>query len=418
MKRLSILGSTGSIGTQALEIVRRYPERFKIAALAAHKNTELLIAQCREFMPSLAAITDESAYHAAKNLFPAGIRVVGGADALETAACLDEADTVVAAVVGCEGFSGVYEAVKRGKTIALANKESLVSGGKLIMNLARETAAAVLPVDSEHSAVWQCLMGSEKLGVRSEECLIGRRIKSTRRCVPQKSEIPNSSSLIPHDSKNLRRIILTASGGAFYGKTRDELARVTPEEATRHPNWQMGKKITVDSSTMMNKGLEIVEARWLFDTFDIDYIIHRESIIHSMVEFSDGTLLMQASYPSMEYPIQFALTYPDRLPASLPRYDFSKPLTFAPPDEQTFILPRLAKEALRAHEGAPLVLNAANEAAVSLFLNNRIGFVHIFDIVQNAMQSAEFPVLTDKKSVIAAHRLWHEKVLSDYKRFI
>ena len=380
MKKLSILGSTGSIGTQALNIARRYKEHFRVTALAAHSNVELLLAQCREFNPDLVAITDEKSYHTSKHLF-SDWRVVSGKRALEEAAVYQDVDTVVAAVVGCDGFSSVFEAVKCGKTIALANKESLVAGGKIITQLAKNTGAAIIPVDSEHSAVWQCLQGKDA-------------------------------------RKHLRRIILTASGGAFYGRTRDELSKVTKEEATRHPNWSMGKKITVDSSTMMNKGLEIIEARWLFDTVDIDYIIHRESVVHSMVEFTDGTVLAQLSYPSMEYPIQLALTYPERLSTENPPYAFDKPLTFLTPDERTFILPRLAREALTVHEGAPLVLNAANEAAVSLFLNNRIAFTHIFDIAQNVMQTAEFPNIDGKETIVAAHNLWYQRVLKDFNRFL
>ncbi|MCL2062599.1 MAG: 1-deoxy-D-xylulose-5-phosphate reductoisomerase [Firmicutes bacterium] len=381
IKNLCILGSTGSIGTQALSVVRRHPQRFKVSVLAAHSNVALLSQQYREFKPDLVALSCEKAQREFKRLFPAA-RVIGGINALSEAASYDKADTVVAAVVGMDGFSGVYEAVSRGKTVALANKETLVAGGKIIMELAQKTAAQILPVDSEHSAVFQCLQGGA------------------------------------NTNKNLRRIILTASGGAFYGKNPQELSLVTPEQATRHPSWSMGKKITVDSSTMMNKALEIIEARWLFDTHNIDYVVHPESIIHSMVEFTDGTLTAQLSYPSMEYPIQLALTYPERLETGLPAYTFTKPLTFLPPDEKTFFFPKLAKQALSAHEGAPLVLNAANEAAVSLFLNNRIGFIHIFDMVRRVMEKADYPVLTDKNSVIAAHKMWYDTVISDYKHYI
>ncbi|MCL2797294.1 MAG: 1-deoxy-D-xylulose-5-phosphate reductoisomerase [Firmicutes bacterium] len=406
MKNLSILGSTGSIGTQALDVSRRYPERFKVVALAANGNAELLAAQCREFLPSLVAVTDEAAYLAAKDLFPKGVRVAAGKDALETAATFPGADTVVAAVVGCAGFASVYEAVKLGKNVALANKEALVAGGRLITELAARTGATLLPIDSEHSAVWQCLMGSAEVGSRKEEVE-----KSSEKA--ETTLLPTSYFLL----SNLKRILLTASGGAFYGKTKEELAHITPAQAVNHPNWKMGKKITVDCQTMMNKGLEIIEARWLFGTLNIDYIIHRESVIHSMVEFVDGSIIAQLSYPSMLYPIQLALSYPERLPTALPPYDFARPLTFAPPDEKVFFLPRLAKEALQSHQGAPLVLNAANEAAVQLFLNNRIGFTHIMDVVAAVMDSAQFPSLTDKESVIAAHNEWYERVLQGYKRY-
>jgi 1-deoxy-D-xylulose-5-phosphate reductoisomerase len=374
-KRLSILGSTGSIGTQVLNVVRRHPDRFRVSVLTAHKNTELLARQIDEFKPDAVAVTDEKSYLISKSIF-GKTPVFVGAEGLKQAASYKNADTVVAAVVGTDGFCGVYEAVRAGKKVALANKEALVSGGKLVMTLAKKTGAQILPVDSEHSAVFQSLQGQSQ--------------------------------------KNLRRIILTASGGAFYGKSLKDLEGITPERATRHPNWSMGKKITVDSSTMMNKGLEIIEARWLFDTQNIDYVIHPESIVHSMVEFCDGSVLAQLSYPNMEYPIQYALTYPERLATNLPFYAFDKPLNFLPPDEDVFILPGLCKAALAAHEGAPLVLNAVNEAAVALFLHKRIGFTHIFKLVRDALAKADFPSIDTPEAVIAAHNEWYARTMTEY----
>ena len=379
IKRISVLGSTGSVGTQTLEVVRKYRDAFKISALCAHSNVALLARQAEEFRPELVAITDENAYLNNKHLFKE-FKVCAGAEALEVAASIPSAEVVVAAVSGMQGFKGVVAAARQGKTIALANKESLVAGGKIVTAIAKKNKVKLLPVDSEHSAVWQCLEGNNK--------------------------------------KNLAKIILTASGGPFYHKTKQDLQNVTPEEACSHPTWAMGKKISIDSATMMNKGLEIIEAKWLFNTCNIDYVIHPESIVHSLVEFTDGAMLAQMSRPSMLYPIQLALTYPKRLPIDIPTFDFSKPLQFLPPKEDVFLMPKLCKEAMHAHEGAPLVLNAANEAAVSLFLNKRITFGHIFNIACNIMETADFPDLSSEDSVQEAHAWWYAKVLADYRQYI
>lgn len=342
MKRLGLLGSTGSIGRQVLDVVRRYPDRFSVSALTAHRNVELLAAQAAEFRPSFVGVTGEKRE-------VAGVRdVVYGRDALTEAATRDDVDVVVVAVVGMCGLSAVMAAIEAGKTVALANKESLVAGGELVMRAAAEHGVDILPIDSEHSAVWQCLSFG----------------------------------------KTFKRIILTASGGPFFGQTRDFLRNVTPEQAVKHPNWNMGAKISVDSATMMNKGLEIIEAARLFATDRIDYIVHRESIIHSMVEFEDGTVAAQLAPPSMDIPIQLALSFPERLPSGTPAFDFSIPLTFHKPDEENFPMPALARESLRMGGNAPCVLNAANEAAVRLFLEHKIGFCDIYEIVRDALYTA------------------------------
>lgn len=339
MKRLAVLGSTGSIGRQVLDVVRRYPDRFSVVALTANRNAALLEAQAAEFHPAFVGLTGSRAEIKVDG------KVAYGSEALEAAATMREVDTVVVSVVGMCGLRAVMAAIGAKKTIALANKESLVAGGKLVMDYAAANGVDILPVDSEHSAVWQCLSFG----------------------------------------KTFDKIILTASGGPFFGKTRDELKDITPEQAVKHPNWNMGAKISVDSATMMNKGLEIIEAAHLFSTDKIEYIIHRESIIHSMVAFSDGTIAAQMSPPTMDIPIQLALTYPERLPSGTKAFTFDKPLTFYAPDEVNFPLPALARESLKRGGNAPCILNAANEAAVDLFLRHKIGFCDIYEIVRDAL---------------------------------
>jgi len=374
MKNISVLGSTGSIGTQTLEVVRRYPDKFKVAALVGHSNVDLLEAQVKEFKPSVVGISCERIFSKERHRF-SGLEVVGGAEALEIAASMPNVDIVVAAVSGMAGFMSTLVAAKNGKVVALANKESLVAGGKIIMDAAKQNGAKVYPVDSEHSAVWQCLEGNNK--------------------------------------KNLSKIILTASGGPLYGKTCKQLETVTIEQALMHPTWSMGRKISLDSATMGNKALEILEASMLFDTHNIDYVIHPESIVHSIVEFTDGTNLMQASPPSMIYPISLALTYPDRLDTGLNPFAFNRPLNFLPKDEINFPLPKLAKQALKAHGSAPLVFNAGLEAADYLFLNKKIGFGHISTIVAKTLESAEFVRLDSAEDVVKAHEEIFNKVISN-----
>ncbi len=322
VKNVVILGSTGSIGVQTLNIIRRNPDKFNVVGLTANTDTELLYKQAKEFSPELVGITDTAAAKNAEKAFEKlSIKTVVGKDALTAAAKLKSADTVVVAVVGMCGLESVLAAAECGKNIALANKESLVSGGELVMKAVAEKGVSLLPIDSEHSAVWQALRG---------------------------------------EKRNLKRIILTASGGSFFGLTKQEMRDITPERATRHPNWSMGKKITVDCSTMMNKGLEIIEARWLFDTENIDYVIHRESIIHSMVEYADGSIIAQMSAPNMELPIALALSYPDRLENDLKKFEFDKNLTFSEPDEENFPLPKIEKQCMSVGGTAPCVMNAAN----------------------------------------------------------
>lgn len=349
-RRLSVLGSTGSIGTQTLDVARGLG--LEICALAAEKNIVLMEKQIREFRPQLAAVFDPAA---AKELKLAvrdlPVKIVGGMDGLCEAACLQTAGLVCNSVVGLVGLEPTLAAVRAGKDVALANKETLVSGGELVMREAAERGVKILPVDSEHSAVFQCLQGS-----------------------------PGKAAL--------RRVILTASGGAFFGRTAEELRDVTPEQALRHPNWKMGPKVTVDSSTMMNKGLEIIEASRLFGLPEekIDVLIQRESVIHSMVEFSDRSVIAQLGVPDMRLPIQYAVTYPERLPSRVAELDLAEygKLTFARPDEKTFRCLAACRRALRRGGLAPAAANGANEAAVRLFLDHKISFLDIGDLVWEA----------------------------------
>ncbi len=380
MKNVVILGSTGSIGTQTLNIIRRNPDKFRVTGLTANGNTELLYAQAEEFLPEFVGIADKSAARRAKDLFgKLPSKLIAGEEALTEGVKWKSADTVVVAVMGMCGLKSVIAAAESKKTVALANKESLVAGGNVVMRAVKENGVDLLPVDSEHSAVWQAMRG---------------------------------------EKRNLKRIILTASGGAFYGKTKEELRAVTPEMATSHPNWSMGKKITVDSSTMMNKGLEIIEARWLFDTENIDYVIHRESIIHSMVEYTDGSIIAQMSAPNMELPIALALSYPERLENDLKKFDFEKNLSFSKPDEENFPFPKIAKQCMTAGGIAPCVLNAANEVAVDLFLKRKIGFLDIEKLVTETLESVETvsePTLDD---ILSADAYCREKLMRDYKNHI
>jgi len=349
---LSVLGSTGSIGTQTLDVARSLG--LKVCALAAAKNIALLERQIREFHPQVTAVFDPDA---AKQLKTAvrdlPVKIVQGMDGLCEAACLQTAGTVCNSVVGMVGLRPTLAAIRAGKDVALANKETLVAGGALVMREAEEHHVRILPVDSEHSAVFQCLQGS-----------------------PGKQAV--------------RRIILTASGGPFFGKTLKELQNVTPEQALKHPNWNMGPKVTIDSSTMMNKGLEVIEASWLFGVPDekIDVLVQRESVIHSMVEFQDRSVIAQMGVPDMHLPIQYAITYPERLPSQAAELDLASygALTFAKPDEKTFRCLAACRRALRRGGLAPAAANGANEAAVQLFLNHKISFLEIGDLVWEAME--------------------------------
>lgn len=354
--KLSILGSTGSIGTQALEVVRDLKGIFDIdvIAVSGNSNIDLLESQIREFNPKYAAVSDEQA---AKRLEIAvadtGCKVLSGRDGLCYIAAQTDADMVLSSIVGFAGLVPTMNAIAAGKDIALANKETLVTAGSLFMDAIKKSGVRLLPVDSEHCAIFQSL-------------------KSGRH-------------------REVRKILLTASGGPFFGKERKELKNVRKEQALKHPNWSMGAKITIDSSTLMNKGLEVLEAHWLFnvDIDNIKVVVQRESIIHSMVEFNDKSVIAQMSVPSMKHPIQYAFTYPNRLSSPDKEVDFAKlaKLTFAEPDEKTFRCLALAKTAGREGGIMPTVMNAANEAAVSRFLNDEIGFLDIADIVERAMSN-------------------------------
>lgn len=349
---LCILGSTGSIGTQTLDIVRLFPERFRVRALTAGSNAEMLIQQARDFEPECVVLADASSIKEVEQaLGDTPTEVLGGEEGLCAAATWDGVDTVVAAVVGFAGLAPVLAAVRTGATVALANKETLVVAGALVNEQARRHGATLIPVDSEHSAIFQCLVGEQPALVES--------------------------------------LTLTASGGPFRERPRDTFDAVTPAEALDHPNWSMGAKITIDSATMMNKGLEVIEAHWLFDleADHIEVLVHPQSIIHSMVTFVDGSTKAQLGVPDMKVPIQYALSYPDRWPASHERLDWStlRSLDFEPPDLEKFPCLRLAYDALRAGGTAPAVLNAANEEAVRLFLDEHIRFTDIPRLLESAL---------------------------------
>ena len=352
-KRISILGSTGSIGRQTLDVAEKL--QIPVAALAASQNVDLLEAQCRKFRPELAVLFDEAAAEELKRrLSDMNIKVAGGMEGLLAAALLDSADTVVTAVSGMIGLRPTLAAIERGKRIALANKETLVCAGELVMREAQRCGAEIIPVDSEHSAIFQCLMGCR-------------------------------------DRSEVRRLILTCSGGPFYGKTAAELQKVTRADALRHPNWKMGPKITVDCATLMNKGLEVIEAMRLYGLplEQVTVVIHRQSIVHSLVEFRDGAVMAQLGTPDMRIPIGLALTYPKREENPAPPLDLLScpPLTFAAPDEEAFRCFRLARQAAKQGGTACAVLNGANEAAVGLFLQEKLGFPEIADAVEAALDA-------------------------------
>jgi 1-deoxy-D-xylulose-5-phosphate reductoisomerase len=375
VKRLAVLGSTGSIGRQTLDIVRAMPERFKVVGLAAGKNTDLLALQAREFRPEFVGCSQ--AINQGNDKFPPGINLIS----LEDMARHPDVDMVVIATSGTAGLRATLAAVNAGKRIALANKESLVVAGEIITAAATKSDARILPVDSEHSAIWQCLNG-EKQGVR--------------------------------------RIILTASGGPFRDYSKAQMREVTAGQALKHPSWKMGKKVTIDSATLMNKGLEVIEAHWLFDMpFDsITVLLHPQSIIHSMVEFIDGSVKAQMSYPDMRLPIQYALCYPDRVAnPELPVLDFSslERLTFEQPDSVRFPCLRLAIEAGRSGGTYPAVLCAADEAAVELFLSGRIRFTDIARLVERVLGEHERIARPDIEEIIAAGE-WAGERISELAR--
>lgn len=356
-KRIAILGSTGSIGTQALEVIAAHPEVFSAEILFANSNAELLIEQSLRFRPDIAIIGKSELYEKVNNALSAHqIKVFTGIDSLVQCMRMETVDIVLAAMVGYAGLPPVIEALKNGKPVAIANKETLVVAGEIITRLAFENHAALLPVDSEHSAIFQCLQGEQ--------------------------------------INPVRKIILTASGGPFRGKNKDFLKTVTLKQALNHPNWSMGNKITIDSATLMNKGLEMIEAKWLFglNPQQIEVIVHPQSIIHSMVEFEDGSLKAQMGLPDMKLPIQYALAYPKRLSPGFTNFDFSAypQLTFEKPDVDTFPCLRIAKQAMITGGNAPCIMNAANEIAVDAFLKSQIGFHEIPDVIEHCLGKLAF----------------------------
>lgn len=361
-KQVAILGSTGSIGTQTLEVIEKNPDHFKLEVLTARNNADVLLAQARKFLPNHVVITNEDKYDfVSQNLSDLPVKVYAGTDALEQIVEMDSIDIVMSALVGFSGLHPTLRAIRAGKDIALANKESLVVGGDLITKFAIENKVNIYPVDSEHSAIFQCLVGEE---------------------------------LNP-----IEKIILTASGGPFLGKDRDYLQNVTPEEALKHPNWCMGDKVTIDSASLMNKGLEVIEAKWLFGLRpeQIEVIIHPQSIIHSLVQFEDGSLKAQLGIPDMKLPIQYALGFPKRLKSDLERFSFSSypNLTFQSPDMEIFPNLSLAYNALQKGGNTPCVLNAANEVTVNAFLEGKLGFFDMSRVIEKTMNSMAFLATPD-----------------------
>jgi 1-deoxy-D-xylulose-5-phosphate reductoisomerase len=357
VKRIAIFGSTGSIGTQALDVIAANPDKFSVEVLTAHHNDERLVEQALRFQPNVVVIGDEKKYSAVKEaLASTQIKVFAGEKALEEVASMDIYDLMLAAIVGYAGLKPTLKAIANGKAIALANKETLVVAGDIVMRKAVEHRVPIIPVDSEHSAIFQCLVGETR--------------------------------------NRIEKIILTASGGPFLGRKPNYLVNVKREHALQHPNWSMGAKITIDSATLMNKGLEMIEAKWLFNMKpeQIQVVIHPQSIIHSMVQFEDGSIKAQMGLPDMRLPIQYALGFPKRIKNSLPRYDFRKMnnLTFEDPDIKTFRNLGLAIEALGKGGNLPSVMNAANEIAVYAFLRNRINFLDMTDVIEKTMQKVPF----------------------------
>lgn len=379
-KNIAILGATGSVGTQTLAVIRDYPNQFQVAVLTAQSNADLLISQALEFRPAYAVIADPDKYQMVKDaLAHTAVKVMAGGAALAEAVAFPEVDMVLTALMGFAGLKPTLAAIAAGKDVALANKETLVVAGELVTSLAKRHGVRILPVDSEHSAIFQCLAGEE--------------------------------------NNPIEKIYLTASGGPFLGKDLHFLGSVTRKQALKHPNWVMGAKITIDSASLMNKGLEVIEAKWLFDLSveQIDVIVHPQSIIHSMVQFEDGSIKAQMGLPDMKLPIQYALGHPLRIKSKFPRLSFLDfpELTFKKPDTSTFRNLALAYEALHQGGNMPCIVNAANEVAVAEFLNNRISFLRMSEIIEACMQQISYikqPRLedysnTDKETRILAYQL-------------
>lgn len=355
-RKLAILGSTGSIGTQALEVVREHPDRFEVYAITANNSLDLLIRQAREFQPEVVIIANENKYNELKEaLSDLPIKVWAGSDSIVQVVQSEPIDMVLTAMVGYAGLAPTIAAIKSKKAIALANKETLVVAGELIMNLAVENKVPILPVDSEHSAIFQCLCG---------------------------------------ENSPIEKILLTASGGPFRNLDKDELAKVTKKQALKHPNWDMGAKITIDSATMMNKGFEMIEAKWLFDVqpSQVEVVVHPQSIIHSMVQFQDSSIIAQLGLPDMRLPIQYAFAYPYRLKSDFERLDIFKLacMTFEAPDTDRFRNLAFAYESVNTGGNMPCILNAANEVVVDSFLKEKIGFLEMSDIIEKTMRKASF----------------------------
>jgi len=364
-KNIAIFGSTGSIGIQALDVIAAHPDKFRVEVLTARQNADLLIEQALKFRPNAVVIADEDQYENVKNvLFDKGIKVFAGSRAMVEVAAWDNIDMMLAAIMGFAGLAPTLSAIEHGTPVALANKETLVVAGDIVMAAARKRNVPVIPVDSEHSAIFQCLQGER--------------------------------------ANQVEKVILTASGGPFLGKKPNFLINVKKDHALQHPNWSMGAKITIDSATLMNKGLEMIEARWLFDLEpdQIEVVIHPQSIIHSLVQFNDGSIKAQMGLPDMKLPIQYALGYPDRLSNDFPRFSFKNypSLTFEQPDVKTFRNLAVAIEALRKGGNAACVLNAANEEVVHAFLKNRIGFLQMTEVIEETLVKVPFievPTLHD-----------------------
>ena len=378
MKKIAILGSTGSIGTQTLEVVRENKD-IEVLGLAAGNNIKLLEEQIREFKPRLAAVwTEEKAKELRENIKDLNVKVVSAMEGLIELATMEDAQILVTAIVGMIGICPTIEAIKAGKDIALANKETLVTAGHIIMPLAKEHNVAILPVDSEHSAIFQSLQGNKRSA--------------------------------------LHKILLTASGGPFRGKKREELLSIQVEDALKHPNWEMGRKITIDSSTLVNKGLEVIEAKWLFDVDieQIEVVVHPQSIIHSMVEYIDGAIIAELGTPDMKLPIQYALYYPERKPLPGERVDFAalSQLTFEKPDLETFYGLRLAMEAGKAGGSLPTVFNAANELAVKKFLERKVSYLQIPEIIEACMRNHKNILNPSVEEILQTEKAVYEQIES------
>lgn len=374
-EKIALLGSTGSIGTQALDVISKFPEEFKVVILTASSNVDLLTSQARKYMPETVVIRNKEYYEKLRNnLRDTNIKVLAGEQAIEKVVAESDANVVLAAIVGYCGLKPVIAGIQSGKKIALANKETLVVAGEIITRLASEKGSRIVPVDSEHSAIFQCLEGEDK--------------------------------------KYVEKITLTASGGPFLDVPVERLKNVRPGDALKHPNWNMGDKVTIDSASMMNKGLEVIEAKWLFDLSpdQIKVTIHPQSIIHSMVHFSDGSIKAQMSLPDMRIPILYALSYPRRLKSDLPRLDLkdSPVLTFTEPDPEKFRNLSLAYHSLNKGGNMPCVLNAANEIAVNAFLSGKTGFLQIPDIVEHTLENSEYISAPDLESLEITDKLARE----------